>query len=135
MPRPDWEPIKVGEFWERQGHQYNGSAHYRVSFVLPKELEGQEVWLIFGAIADYCLIVINDHDDERFSHLYWRPNDAPLPLEKQAGPRMNISKSIEFGKESHLVVFVNNIRRPGGIWKPVKLAVKGRTAQWANGRE
>ena len=57
-------------------------------------------------------------------NLYWRPKDVPRPIEKQAGPRMNVTGLLDFGKENEMIVWVNNIKGPGGIWKPVKLAVK-----------
>ena len=118
-PLPAWAPVRVGEFWERQGHRYNGSAWYRVSFDVPERLKGEELWLVFGAVADFCRIFINER-----GNLYWRPSNAPLPVEQQAGPRMNITEFVEFGKANEMLVWVNNIRGPGGIWKPVKLAVK-----------
>jgi len=118
-PRPQWQPFRIGEFWERQGHRYNGAAYYRVSFDVPRELEGKDVWLIFGAVADYCRIFVNGR-----GNLYWRPKDVPRPIEKQAGPRMRVTELLDFGEENEIIVWVNNIKGPGGIWKPVKLAVK-----------
>jgi len=118
-PRPDWKPIDVGEFWERQGYRYNGLAWYRVSFVVPKELEGKEVWLVFGGVADYCRIFF-----EGRGGLNWHPGNVPLPVKEQEGPRANITKLVDYGKENTMLVWVNNIQGPGGIWKPVKLAVK-----------
>lgn len=117
-PRPDWKPIRVGEFWERQGYRYNGLAWYRVSFVVPKELEGKEVWLIFGGVADFCRIFF-----EGRGGLCWRPGNIPLPVEKQEGPRLNITELVDCGEENTMLMWVNNIQGPGGIWKPVKLAV------------
>ena len=118
LPKPAWQPIRVGEFWEQQSHKYNGAAWYRSSFVIPDSLTGKEVWLVFGAVADYCRIFVNER-----GNLYWRPHNVPQPLADQAGPRMNITEFVDFGKENEIVVWVYNIRGPGGIWKPVKLAV------------
>jgi len=118
-PRPDWKPIQVGEFWERQGYRYNGLAWYRVSFVVPKELEGKEVWLVFGGVADFCRIFF-----EGRGGLYWRPDNVPRPIEEQEGPRINISKLVDYGGKNTMLMWVFNIEGPGGIWKPVRLAVK-----------
>jgi hypothetical protein len=96
-----------------------GLAWCRVSFVVPKELEGKEVWLIFGGVADYCRVFF-----EGRGGLNWHPGNVPLPVKEQEGPRVNITKLVDYGKENTMLMWVNNIQGPGGIWKPVKLAVK-----------
>ena len=42
---------------------------------------------------------------------------------------MNITEFVDVGKENTVLVYVNNIAGPGGIWKPVKVAVKSKGAQ------
>lgn len=49
----DWEEITVPASWENEGfHGYNGYAWYRLSFDLPKELEGRDLNLNLGFVDD-----------------------------------------------------------------------------------
>ena len=124
-PHPDWQPIRVGEFWERQGHRYNGLAWYRVRFNVPAAWQGKRVWLLFGAVADYCRIFF-----EGRGGLNWHPESVPLPLARQQGPQMEITDLVDYGRQNTMFMWVNNIAGPGGIWKPVRLAVSsGTTAE------
>ena len=49
-----WSKITVPGEWEHQGFpNYNGTAWYRKQFVIPKDLEGEDLVLVLGKIDDY----------------------------------------------------------------------------------
>ena len=48
-----WTKINVPKFWEHQGYNnYDGTAWYRRQFVIPKDLEGEDLVLMLGKIDD-----------------------------------------------------------------------------------
>lgn len=58
--KKEWRSITVPGVWEHQGYDsYNGSAWYRKNFMLPKELQGEDLVLMLGKIDDYDQTYLN----------------------------------------------------------------------------
>lgn len=116
--RFDWHPIRVGEFWENQGYQYNGPAFYRVNFKVDEKYRGRKVYIVMGGIANKCAIHLNTW--EWIYGIYKGP-PAPVPARE---PLKFPARGIKFGDaENEFRVYVRNPRGPGGIYKPVWIAV------------
>jgi len=111
-----WQPIEVGEYWERQGHRYNGTAVYRRRVTIPAEYEGREVYLILGGLANKCHLHVNG--GWVAGHWHRAAGKEPVIL--------NMGKKIKFGEENLITIYVMNWRGPGGLFKPVWLAA-GKT--------
>ena len=110
-----WQPIKIGEWWEPQGHQYDGMAWYRVEFEVPASAKGKTLSLAFGAVDESAWVYLNgkpigEHDvgdggwDQRFE----------IPL----------GDAVKIGATNVLAVRVRDRGNYGGIWKSVKLVAK-----------
>jgi len=135
-----WRPIKVGEFWERQGYQYNGYAWYRTTFQLPKEFEGRQIFLVLGALGNKCQVYVN-HGWAAMECLNPAEQDAIQQQVSSSSPDytqalrpynigpvvLNLSKygKLKFGADNLLCIYVINSLGPGGLWKPVWLAAGG----------
>jgi len=113
-----WQPIKIGEWWEPQGHQYDGIAWYRVDFDVPPAAQGHKLALSFGAVDDSAWVYLNgkqigEHDigsggwDKRFE--------------------IALGDAVKIGETNVLAVRVRDRLNYGGIWKSVKLAGEKRT--------
>ena len=112
-----WQPIKIGEWWEPQGHQYDGIAWYRIEFMLPAATKGKNLSLSFGAVDESATVYLNgtkigEHDrgdrgwDQRFE--------------------IALGDAAAFGKTNIVAVRVHDRSGFGGIWKSVKLVSKNR---------
>jgi sialate O-acetylesterase len=56
----DWDEIKVPSSWEDEGyHGYNGFAWYRKSFMLPKNINSNSIYLSLGFIDDVDEVYLN----------------------------------------------------------------------------
>lgn len=56
----DWDEINVPGTWESQDYDgYDGYAWYRTKFILPSELENQELYLVLGKIDDFDKVYLN----------------------------------------------------------------------------
>jgi len=113
----EWQPIEVGEFWERQGHRYNGKAWYRVQFKVPENYRGRKIYIVLGGLSDQFNVYLNIWDDIRSGHT--SVGGDPITIQPNA---------IKYGdEENSLTVQINNNSGPGGIYKPVWLAVEKGT--------
>ena len=112
-----YQPIRIGEWWESQGHQYDGIAWYRVDFDVPASAQGRELVLSFGAVDESAWIYLNgvqigEHDkgdsgwDQRFE--------------------IALGDAAKIGESNTLAVRVRDRANYGGIWKSVKLVGKKR---------
>ena len=138
-----WLTIRVGEFWERQGHAYNGAAVYRRKFTLSETYAGRDIYLVLGGLGNKCHVYLNggwaagvwqnaaqrktEHDrnvhekTSRTTRDDWQGGQRPYDL----GPavlKLSQYAKPQFGKENVLTVYVINGRGPGGLWKPVWIA-------------
>jgi len=119
----DWQSIRVGEFWERQGHKYNGYASYMVRFSVPDTFQGRTLYLIIGALANKRHVYFNEG---WISGTYHGKGMAP-----PSGPlKIKLPDTVKFGDEENLlVVYTMNPRGPGGIYKPVWIAAEKEAAE------
>lgn len=46
-----WDTLEISDYMQCQGKQFRGIAWYRCSFVVPKNLEGKKVLLLFGGVS------------------------------------------------------------------------------------
>ncbi len=117
VDKTQWQPIKIGEWWEPQGHQYDGIAWYRVDFDVPPDAKRDGLTLSFGAVDESAWVYLNGkhvgkHDvgeggwDQRFE----------IPL----------GDAVKIGANNQLAVRVRDRTSYGGIWKSVKLAGEKR---------
>ena len=119
--RFDWKKIRVGEFWENQGHRYNGAAFYRVSFKVPEKYRGKKIYIVIGGLANKCAVHLNTWD-----WIYGVYKGTGLQV--GAAPLVFPARGVRFGeKDNQLRIYVRNPRGPGGIYKPVWVAVKEPT--------
>ena len=118
VDRTQYQPIKIGEWWETQGHQYDGIAWYRVDFDVPAATQDYELALSFGAVDESAWIYLNgvqigEHDkgvwgwDERFE--------------------IALGDAVKIGESNTLAVRVRDRSNYGGIWKSVKLVGEKRS--------
>jgi hypothetical protein len=112
VDKTQYQPIKIGEWWEPQGHQYNGIAWYRVDFEVPVTAKGNKLALSFGAVDESAWVYLNgvqigSHDrgewgwEERFE--------------------IGLGDAVKIGETNTLAVRVRDRTNYGGIWKSVKL--------------
>lgn len=110
-----WAPIKIGEAWETQGHNYDGVAWYRGTFDLPAKPEKFiAVEMAFGGVDEIAWVWLNgeyvgQHD------LGTEGWDKPFALD--------VTKELKWGEKNHLTVRVHDSAYAGGIWKPVNIQV------------
>ena len=114
-PTDDWKPIRIAEFWERQGFGYlDGPGWYRREIEFKDIPEGKRLYLSFGAVDESCHLWI----DGEYVAAYDRgvPGwDKPFAIE--------VTGFITSGKHT-LIIRAHDNRRMGGIWKPVSLIAK-----------
>lgn len=119
----DWQPVQVGEFWERQGHRYNGTAWYRVRFKVPEKYRGRELYFIIGGAANKCSVYLN-----QWEWIYGVYKDTGMAV--GAGPMKARATGLKFGdQENFLGLHVMNHRGPGGVYKPVWLAAETKESK------
>jgi len=111
-PTDDWKPIRIGEFWERQGYgNLDGFAWYRREIEFKDVPADKQLYLHFGAVDESCHLWI----DGKYVAAYDRgvPGwNRPFAIE--------VTGFITSGKHT-LIIRAHDNRRMGGIWKPVSL--------------
>ncbi len=108
-----WETIKVGKFWEHQGHKdYDGIAWYRRKLTLPASLTGKKVLFAFGAADENALVYI----------------DGKLAGKYDIGPHgwdkrfvLDLTEHVKPGVEQVYAIRVIDAVGAGGLWKPIKV--------------
>lgn len=142
-------PIRIGEFWENQGHPYDGIGWYRLWFTVPETLNGRSLAgrrfvLVYGGVAGSACTWIwaeGIDDDDKVSGY---PHGTNYPIDGKMWLRVELYRQnlndyeqknmarrfqrdadmiIRPGKRHLMVIRVNNTKGPGGIWKPLKLYV------------
>lgn len=112
-PTDDWKPIKIGEFWERQGYSnLDGIAWYRRDMAFKDLPKDAQLYLSFGAVDESLALWI----DGKYVAAYDRGGhgwDKPFALDITAHVRPG---------QSHTLIFrTRDIGRMGGIWKGIEL--------------
>jgi len=109
----DWKPIKIGDFWERQGYSdLDGIAWYRRDIKFSELPADANLYLSFGAVDESLALWI----DGRYVGAYDRGGmgwDKPFALD--------ITNFIQNDKTHTLIFRTRDIGRMGGIWKGIEL--------------
>ena len=107
----DWKDIKIAQWWEDFGINYDGYAWYRGEFEVSKDILNRKLYLVFGAVDESCSVYING----RFAGKHdvgesgW---DMPF--------KIDVSGKLKEGKNK-IVVKVYDSVNYGGIWQKIKL--------------
>jgi len=107
----DWRDIKIGQWWEDFGINYDGYAWYRGEFEVSKEILDKKLYLVFGAVDESCYVYINGnfvgkHD---VGEAGWN-----MPF------KIDITGKLKEGKNK-IVIKVYDSLNYGGIWQKIKL--------------
>ncbi|MBN2261347.1 MAG: glycoside hydrolase [Prolixibacteraceae bacterium] len=112
----DWAEINVPGTWESQGYDaYDGYAWYRKKFILPVELENQDLYLVLGRVDDYDKVYLNGELVGRTEYL-----DHYNRVDKwRAYQLYRVYKipATNFRKFNELVVEVYDEQLDGGIYE------------------
>ena len=112
----EWQPIRIGEFFQCQGYRFRGIAWYRCSFDVPKELEGRNLRLLFPGVSTQHVWVNGVWCDAGVESGVLCVSISPPPGLHRGRAR--------FGEENTVVVPIMADGNAAGIYnKPVKLAV------------
>lgn len=98
-----WKDVMVPSVWEHQGFNYDGTAWYRKTFVVPSDLIGEDMVLMLGKIDDDDQTYLND-----------RLVGASTGYNKLR--IYHISADIIKPGENTLLVYVNDPQGYGGIY-------------------
>jgi hypothetical protein len=112
-PNESWSDIKIEQFWEEQGWDYDGYAWYQTTFEAGAAPKDKKVTLVIGAADESADVWLNaekvgSHDigengwDQRIT--------------------FDITKTIRDG-ENTLRIRVLDRSGPGGLWRPVRILV------------
>jgi beta-galactosidase/beta-glucuronidase len=107
-----WPEVRIDQWWELQGHSYDGAAWYRVWVDVPESARGQKIELVFGAVDESAWVWVNgakagEHDegeagwDKRFS--------------------LDVTHALRPGARNLIAVKVLDRASFGGIWRSAKL--------------
>lgn len=105
----DWDTIRIDDYMQRQGRRFRGIGWYRCWFDLPKELEGKKIGLLLPGVST--------------KHFY--VNGRWLPRERKNGVWIvDFTDVAKFGEKNLITLGIVTTGQPGGVYKPVRLAVK-----------
>ena len=109
-----WEDIRIGEFWEMQGHPtYNGDGWYRLRLDIPAAARGRQLLLYFGAADENAHLWVNGKKAGFFDiggDVGWDKRFA-----------IDITEFARPGEENLIAVRVSDTMQMGGLWKSAKL--------------
>jgi hypothetical protein len=83
-----------------------------------EKLKEGEIYLLFGAVDESCIVYINGKETGR--HLFQKEDDWKTPFS------IRIDGNLVPGARQLVVVRVEDKLGAGGIWRPVWLAIDGR---------
>jgi len=114
----DWQPIEIGDYFQRRGYRFRGIAWYRCSFTVPESLEGEKVFLLFGGVVSRPPNVwVN-------AELFTKPCDSE---ESNGVLIVDVTEQALYGQENIVVLpIITRDGKPAGIIKSVKLATLRR---------
>lgn len=107
LPSEGWTDITVPSAWESQGYgNYDGPAWYRKEFIIPKELQGEDLVVLLGKIDDSDKVFLNgkligsNHDQYSKMRYYFVTRDQ-----------------FKAGSKNTLMVYVEDTGGVGGIYE------------------
>lgn len=117
-----WDTMAVPGNWDlvNEYSEYVGDAWYTRTFTIDKNLNTQQLRLVFQSIYNDSKVWVNGHFVGE-NHLGF------LPF------HFDISKYIDMGEENRLTVLVNNVFKSGALWnwggirRPVWLEITPKT--------
>ena len=112
----EWRPIRIADFYEKQGVDYDGVAWYRREITVPKLPEGKNVYLFFGAVDESVWCYINGElaawNDGDGNDLWNRPF------------ALDVTGKLPSDSSCTIVFRTLDRFRLGGIWKPVSIVTE-----------
>jgi len=127
-PAKDWEPVKVGEFYNKQSlgikwkeahnyQEFTGVCWYKTNFKMGALEPNNRYRLTFGAVDEACKVYLNGK----------LLLDRPFPYKGntnswQEAFDLDITQDLLPEQMNNLTVMVINNVGVGGIWKPVFLS-------------
>jgi len=109
LDESQWTTIKTNDYLQRLGQRFRGIAWFRCRFDVPAELKGKKVYLLFGGVST--------------NHFY--VNGHWLNREHKNGVWIaDFTEHARFGEKNLVALGVVTQGDAGGLYKPVKLAVK-----------
>ena len=114
-PTEGWREIKIGEWYEKQGVDYDGTAWYRRDVNVPALPEGKRIDLFFGAVDESIWCYINGelvawHDG---APTIW---NVPFALD--------VTGKLPSSATCTIVFRTLDVGRMGGIWKTVTIVAE-----------
>jgi alpha-glucosidase (family GH31 glycosyl hydrolase) len=111
-----WKTIQAGNKWENQGFpDYDGYAWYRKSVLIPKNINADSLYLIFGGVDDMYDLFVNG---KKIAHFGSPGNGVYSTLTYK-----QVSSILNRGKENLIVLRVYDWGDGGGIRRlPVEIA-------------
>jgi hypothetical protein len=111
----DWKPIKISEFWEKQGYQgYDGFAYYQLSYQIPGKIsEGSKCYLYFLGVDEQAWVHVN-------GKLAGKHTGEPDKMWLEPFI-IDITPYVKHGQTNNIVVKVHDSGGGGGIWQDILL--------------
>lgn len=109
--RKDWQPIQVGQRWEKLGHPelVDKTVWVKLTFQAPAELNAYKIGFFATMIDDEGAVYLNGTTIGKFKYL--TGGKIPHPVD------MDLTPNVNWGKENTLVVEIRDAvtQRMGGI--------------------
>ena len=105
-----WRDIRVDDYWTGQGINYHGIAWYTTEFVVPDDIAGGTVWLLFGMIDGDSEVWVNG---KSLGSMPGAPWDKPKAFV--------ITETLEPGATAQVRIRVSNELYAAGINGGVRL--------------
>lgn len=113
-----WTPIGLGNWWENQGHPYNGLGWYRHTFAIPDASRDKRVYAVIGGVKDTADIHATE-PGKRGKQVGKVSSRTPAVID--------ITDAIDLMADNVLSIRVSNPSGPGGLVGPV-LIVAGKNS-------
>ena len=139
-PAKDWEPVKVGEFYNKQpvginwkkthgNQEFTGVCWYKTNFKMGALEPDKHYRLTFGAVDEACKVYLNGK----------LLLDRPFPYRGnvdswQEAFELDITRELLPDQMNNLTVMVINNVGAGGIWKPVFFSSANVEPRLQNGK-
>jgi len=107
-----WRPIRIAEFWEKQGYPYDGYGWYRLKYKVPAAPKGKRLFLEFLAVDERAWVYV----DGRYVGGHHKGDVGRLWQEPF---RVEVTNTLKPGQTHLIAVRVHDSGGGGGIWKKV----------------
>lgn len=111
VPDDQWADIETTRHWTDQGHDYHGTAWYRLDLAAPDASEGSFDALRFGAVDGTCRVYLD-------GELIGEQSEPPEKMWDRAFV-INLGRRWRAGQSHRLAVSVTKAAYSAGMWKPV----------------